>query len=104
MYVLYEESGLSGAEVARRSFVSRQLMHRELQKLNALGWVRQEPSPSDGRVDFMYLTDAGREVIEAAIAPLIDVERDMLSVFSEEERKLLTEFLIRWDEEARRTG
>ena len=101
MYVLHEETGLSGAEVARRSFVSRQLMHRELQKLNGLGWVRLEPSPSDGRVDIAHLTDAGRAVIEAAIEPLIEVEREALSVFSDEEREQLTELLIRWDAAAR---
>jgi DNA-binding MarR family transcriptional regulator len=101
MHVLYEHPGLSGSEVARRSFVSRQMIHRELSELRALGWITQERSAEDRRADLLFLTDVGRAQLEAAFEPVLEAERGLLSAITPEERDTLTELLRRCDEDIR---
>ena len=95
MQSLHDTPGISGAELARRAFVSRQSVHQLLSELRARGWVEQEPSANGRRRGVARLTDSGRTLIEAAFGPVDALEEKMLSVLSEEERAQLNEMLLR---------
>src|SRR2546430_2924114 len=57
---LEREHGLSGAELARRCFVTPQTMNEMLGHLEAAGWVERRRG-EDARVLRTYLTPTGRE-------------------------------------------
>ena len=102
IHVMYEApEGLSGSEIARRSYVSRQMIHRELNRMRELGWITFGANSQDRRSDVLCLTAEGRTLVESAFGPVLDAEADLLAPLSEEERKLFTDMLRRCDEASR---
>ena len=95
MKALYDTPGVSGAEIARRAFVSRQSVHQLLFELRARGGVEQEPSTNGLRRGVARLTEEGLANIEAALAPVDALEETMLSALSDEERILFNDMLLR---------
>ena len=80
---------LSVSELARFGNVSQPAMTQLIDRMEADGLVRREPSPSDGRIRLVWLTDAGRdglaehrrlraESLEPLIAELNPAERQAL--------------------------
>jgi DNA-binding MarR family transcriptional regulator len=85
--------GLSGAELARRSFVTPQTMNAILANLEAAGLVVRRPNPEHGRVLQAYLTEMGEESVAKAHGLVEAVERRMLDRLSHEDRRWLLETL-----------
>jgi len=85
--------GLSGAELARRSFVTPQTMNAILVNLEAVGLVVRRPHPEHGRVLQAYLTGMGEEVVARAHGLVEAVERRMLDKLSQDDRRRLLEAL-----------
>jgi DNA-binding MarR family transcriptional regulator len=85
--------GLSGAELARRSFVTPQTMNVILVNLEAAGLVVRRPHPEHGRVLQAYLTEVGEESLAGAHGLVDAVERRMLDGLSQEDRRRLLEVL-----------
>ena len=56
---LEAEAGLSGAELARRCFVTPQTMNEIVAGLEARGWVTRRRHAEHGRVLQTFLTDQG---------------------------------------------
>jgi DNA-binding MarR family transcriptional regulator len=56
-----------------------------LQSLEREGLIERAPHPTDRRAVLLTITEAGREAQRAAIDALVKADRDLLSVFSEEE-------------------
>jgi DNA-binding MarR family transcriptional regulator len=83
---LEEESGLSGAELARRCFVTPQTMNGVVVNLENAGLVERRPHPGHGRVLQAYLTGKGEAMVSRAHVPVGAIERRMLSGIGEEER------------------
>ncbi len=84
--VLEETPGLSGAALARRSFVTPQTMNVILAKLEKSGLVERSPHPEHGRVLRAYLTDEGRDLVSGAHETVEVVEERMLADLSQEDR------------------
>lgn len=63
-----------------------------VQRLEAAGFVRREPHPSDGRAVLATLTESGRAVVEAATADLVDADFG-LDALDEQGLTQLTELL-----------
>lgn len=87
--VLEEEPGLSGAALARRSFVTPQTMNMIVAKLEDACLIARVPHPEHGRVLQAYLTDEGRELVAGAHEVVEAVEEGMLGGLGLEERSRL---------------
>ena len=91
--VLEDSPGLSGAELARRSFVTPQTMNAIVGKLENAGLVVRSSHPAHGRVLRTDLTEKGRELVSGAHAVVGRVEGQMLSGFRPDERSRLANAL-----------
>ncbi len=91
--VLEEEPGLSGAALARRSFVTPQTMNVILTRLEGAGLIERGPHPEHGRVLRAYLTGEGRDLVSGAHEKVEAVEERMLAGLSQEDRVRLAGML-----------
>ena len=91
--VLEDAPGLSGAELARRSFVTPQTMNAIVGKLEAAGFVMRSPHPEHGRVLQAYLTERGRKLVSGAHEVVERIEKTMLSGLGPGDRIRLAEML-----------
>lgn len=85
--------GLSGAELARRNFVTPQTMNVILVNLEVSGLVMRHPHPEHGRVLQAYLTEIGEESVARAHGLVEAVEARMLDILSQDDRRRLLEAL-----------
>lgn len=84
------------SDLADRVLLSRSGLTRLIDRLQAEGLVRREPSPDDARGTFTILTDAGYlRLRHAAPIHLRGVQAHWLSHFSDEELRRLGELLAR---------
>ncbi|MEJ7842686.1 MAG: MarR family transcriptional regulator [Rubrobacter sp.] len=91
--VLEGESGLSGAELARRCFVTPQTMNGIVVNLENAGLLERRPHPEHGRVLQAYLTGEGEAMVSRAHAPIEAIEERMLAGVGEDERGRLLRVL-----------
>jgi DNA-binding MarR family transcriptional regulator len=70
-------------------------MTNRVDRLAARGLVSRGPDPSDRRGVKVALTVAGRSVVDAAMADLLDRERMLLNQLPPSEREHLAELLRR---------
>lgn len=89
-----ENPGASGAELARRSFVSAQTMNTIQVRLESAGLVERRPS-EHGRVLGTYLTEEGRSILESCDEIAIAIEEHMLSEIDPDDRKRLRDWLLK---------
>ena len=88
--VLGQRPGLSNAELARSTFVTRQAMNGVLRGLQDRGLVTRPAVAAQGRALPTELTADGRLQLDAASAAVRRVERQMLSELGAvEQRRLL---------------
>ena len=91
--VLAEEPGISGAALARRSFVTPQTIHQIMLRLEAAGLVERRAHPEHGRVLQAYLTEEGENLRRECAIRVDALEDRMISWLSEDERRTLLELL-----------
>jgi DNA-binding MarR family transcriptional regulator len=91
--VLAARTGLSNAQLARRSLITPQAMNEVLARLEARDLVRRRTDPAHARIRRAELTDDGKRVLAAADAGVDAVEARMLDELSDEERNRLGELL-----------
>jgi len=72
--VLRARSGLSNAQLARRSLITPQAMNEVLARLEGRGLVRREVDPAHARIRRARLTAAGETLLAAADAATAPVE------------------------------
>lgn len=85
--------GLSGADLARRGFVTPQTMNAIVVNLEAAGLVARRPHPEHGRVLQAYLTETGEELVSRAHEVVEAIERRMLEGLGRDEQRWLLEAL-----------
>ncbi len=85
--LLAQRPGLSGSELARGAFVTRQSMNILLQTLERDGYVTRPEEARVGKVLPAQLTDLGRRELQKATAAVRAVEVRMLSGMTEEEQE-----------------
>jgi len=91
--VLAQQPGLSNAELARATFVTRQAMDGVLRGLVERGLVTRSATAPRGRALPTELTASGREHLHSASAAVRAVERRMLAPLDEARRRALREDL-----------
>lgn len=95
LQALRDSPGITGAELARRMFVSRQSMNVVLQGLERRGLIRRsdEAGPRGERV--VGLTDAAGSVLDQAQADVAEVAARMAAPLSAPDAARLQELLAR---------
>jgi DNA-binding MarR family transcriptional regulator len=92
---LEADEPLSGAELARRCFVTAQTMNAILVGLERAGLVERAAHAKHGRVIEARLTKRGRVKVEDAHKTVFGIEERMLSKITRAERRRLNETLRR---------
>ncbi|WP_058233836.1 MarR family winged helix-turn-helix transcriptional regulator [Devriesea agamarum] len=70
---------LSPGELVKQTLVTSGTMTNRIDKLVTKGLVTRRPHPGDGRGVRVRLADAGIEVVDTAMARLLDSEHDLLA-------------------------
>lgn len=91
--LLAQRPGLSGSELARGAFVTRQSMNVLLQALERDGYVTRAAEARVGKVLPTQLTPLGRRSLEEASIAVRSVEAKMLGGMSREEQSGAYEIL-----------
>lgn len=86
---------LSGAELARRCFVTPQTMNEILVALAREGFIARLPPAEGGRIIATRLTAKGRAVLKRAHRAIMMVEDRMLAGFTSTQRQRLASILSR---------
>lgn len=86
---------LSAGRLAAETLVTSGTMTNRVDRLAARGLVERRPDPDDGRGVLVGLTPAGRGVVEAALAALVDRERTLLAGLTPSDRATLATLLRR---------
>lgn len=92
---LWEQEGLTQVDLAERLKVTPATITRMLQRMEKAGFLTRQPDPGDQRVSRVYLTDAGRAVQAEVEAIFQKLEAETFAGFSEEERAVLRQHLLR---------
>lgn len=87
--VLRSRSGLSNAQLARRSLMAPQSMSEVLAALVDRGLIRRTPDRTHGRVIRTELTPDGAAVLEACDRAVDALEQELLSALGRKERERL---------------
>jgi DNA-binding MarR family transcriptional regulator len=75
LLALYEEDGLSQAELCERVRIEQPTMANTLQRMERDGLVRRVPDPDDGRRALVFLTERARELEEPLVSAARAVNR-----------------------------
>lgn len=86
---------LSPGQLLRETHVTSGTMTNRVDRLVTRGAVTRESDPNDGRGVLVALTPDGLALVDAALASLLDVEKQLLSDWSRSERDELSEALRR---------
>lgn len=91
--VLKRHPGMSGAQLARRSFVSPQAGSEMIANLERKGLITRTPDTANRRILRISLSSDGDTVVAACESWMDGLEKEMLSSLDPSERKLLREAL-----------
>ena len=91
--VLRSRSGLSNAQLARRSYITPQTMSEVIGALEEKGLVDRAPDPGHRRILRITVTAKGKRVMSRCDVAVNDMEQQMLGELSEPERAELLQSL-----------
>lgn len=92
--ILGRRSGLSNAQLARRTYISPQAMNQVLDQLDQAGLIVREPHATHGRILSTRLSEQGIATLEACDQAVDQMEAEMLHNLSDDDRVKMTEFLL----------
>ncbi|MRR17570.1 MAG: MarR family transcriptional regulator [Deltaproteobacteria bacterium] len=92
LHALYEEEGLSAGELGRRLGLDSATLSGVLDRMAESGWIIKNVK-EDRRVLNLQLTDRARQCRDKFLQETVDVNQEVLSAFSTEERLLLIRML-----------
>jgi DNA-binding MarR family transcriptional regulator len=87
--VLLRRSGLSNAQLARRSYITPQSMHDVVLALERRGLVQRRQDPAHKKILRTTLTAKGRRVVERCEAAVAAMEDEMLGALDLDARERL---------------
>ena len=98
MAVLGRFPDLSANEVADRTAMDKVAVSRAVARLLERGFIKRETHGDDRRRSVLALSAAGFEVYETIAPMVLEMERRLMSVLSEEEEALLETLVLRLGE------
>ena len=93
--VLKERDGASQGEIAEALGLNSSALTAMTARLRALGYMRRERDPSDGRAWRMRISEAGEEALIAAQRPFTHVNSMIEATLNESEIEQLADMLER---------
>jgi DNA-binding MarR family transcriptional regulator len=87
---------LSPTQLFKGLMLSSAGITSRLDRLERRGYVKRRRHPSDRRGVLVSLTDAGRKVLEQAVAADATGEQELLSALTKEDRRALAAQLKKW--------
>ncbi|TDB89947.1 MarR family transcriptional regulator [Actinomadura sp. 7K534] len=84
---------LSPGRLLRATLVTSGTMTNRIDRLAAAGLVERHPDPQDKRGVLVRLTDAGRTLVDAAFADLLEREQAILDSLGPGQREVLADLL-----------
>ncbi|WNC12997.1 MarR family transcriptional regulator [Brevibacillus brevis] len=95
LHALWEKDGQKGVELGGRLRLDGATVTGVLDRLEKMGLIERRSDPNDRRTNLIFLTPRGKE-LEKPLNQVSDaVNQEALSIFSEEEAKLLKTMLTR---------
>lgn len=95
LLMLEAAPGMSVADVARKVSTARQSANEMLGGLERAGLVERRPHPNDRRSQQIFLTDAGRERLDAALPTVKAVEARLSAGFTPADLAVVSAWLGR---------
>lgn len=92
---LYQKNGLTQSEMHKQIGIEQPTAVRTLDRMERDGLIVREQSPADRRAVFIKLTDKGKQYRETILDCAKELNRVALKGFSESERLLLNQFIVR---------
>jgi DNA-binding MarR family transcriptional regulator len=92
LHALYEEEGLSAGELGRRLGLDSATLSGVLDRMAESGWIIKNVK-EDRRVLNIQLTERSRQCRDKFLKETVEVNQEILSAFSTEERLLLIRML-----------
>ena len=86
---------LSPGQLVQQTRVTSGTMTTRVDRRERSGFVERRPDPSDRRGVLVHLTPSGRDVVDAAMADLIEQEKTLLSELSQTDQATLASLLRR---------
>lgn len=86
---------LSPGQLVQQTLVTSGTMTNRVDRLERQGWVERHPDPADRRGVLVRLSPSGRDVVDAAMANLIEQEKALLLQLSAPEQSQLATLLRR---------
>ncbi len=94
LQVLNENSGISGAALARKCFVTPQTMNEILNNLVDLRYIKRQSHPEHGRIIQTYITPIGREMLNQAENKIQVIDNQLEEGLSSQEKAWLLNWII----------
>lgn len=104
LLILTDAPGLTGAELARRCFVTPQAMNETVNRLERDGYIERKRHPTHQHVLEVLLTAAGKEALSKADAEVNALEHALRDVLTSEAQTALVAHLLLAEEAANRFG
>jgi DNA-binding MarR family transcriptional regulator len=104
LFVLTHEDGLKSTDVAGRAGMSRSRLTGLLDTLEAKGMVRRDPSLEDGRVQLVFITPSGADVIQRTASLTRELNSTLLEPFDDSQRETIRTFLQHVSQTAKLIG
>lgn len=92
--ILGQRSGLSNAQLARRTYITPQAMNQVLEQLSQAGLIERHPHATHGRILTTELTAKGQTLLHHCDQEVERLEREMLQNIQAEEHEHLLHLLI----------
>jgi DNA-binding MarR family transcriptional regulator len=89
---------LTPTDLAASTMVTSGAISKRVDRCERQGWVVRRPGERDRRERVVALTDAGRELIDAAFTAHIANEHRLVGMLSATDRQALADGLRRWGE------
>lgn len=94
MYLAHHD-GISQLELAKRLHITAPTVSVTLHKMEQDGYITRRPDKHDQRQMLVFLTDTGKETEKIIHEKATETEELSLLGFSEEEKKIIKEYLLR---------
>lgn len=93
LHALYEEEGLAAGELGKNLSLDSATLSGVLERMEGSGWIIRNPFKDDRRVLTIKLTDKARQCRNKFLKESEELHKEVLSVFSTEERLLFIRML-----------
>ncbi|MDO7905928.1 MarR family transcriptional regulator [Paenibacillus sp. JX-17] len=95
LFQIHQGEGVNQKQIAQRAAKDQPTTARLVDMLSAKNLVRRVPSPDDRRAYLLYLTDAGKQLIEETMPTELEANADFVRHIPEQDIRQFWQTLIR---------